>query len=221
MRYIKPPKRSLRANALRVWWLEHSYRLFDVPFALDRRGNPRHALARQIPQEPLRILDLCCGPGNSALAVAQAHARATVVGADLSPHMLAVARGRMVRRGLHNVHLCQTDAGRLPFADGVFDAAMISFGLHELDPDVMLRALSELSRVLKPGGRLYIVDFAHETGWLRKAILGAFVRLVEPPHMPWFLGLDWAELLGCYGLRLESSERFAFSQLSLASKAAH
>jgi ubiquinone/menaquinone biosynthesis C-methylase UbiE len=213
MRYLRPPRRGLHANALRVWWLEHSYRLFDVPFALDRRGNPRHTLAQQIPDGALRVLDLCCGPGNSGLSVAQARPRVHVIGADLSPHMLAVARGRIARCGLGNVSLCQADAGRLPFGDATFDAAMISFGLHELDPEVMLRALGELSRVLAPDGRLFIVDFARESNWLRRAILVAFVRLVEPPHMPWFLDLDWGELLGRYGLVLAGEERYAFSRV--------
>jgi len=204
------------ARALQVWWLDSAYRLFDLPFLLDRRGNPRHALARRIPDEPLRVLDLCCGPGNSALAVAQANGRNHVVGVDLAPHWLAVARERAIRRGLQNMSLGRMDAARLAFADGTFDVVMISFGLHELEPKVMLRALGELSRVLKPGGRLYIVDFAHETGRLRQAILSAFIKLVEPAHMPWFLDLDWAELLGRHGLRLESSERFAFSRLLCA-----
>jgi ubiquinone/menaquinone biosynthesis C-methylase UbiE len=206
--------------ALRTWTLGSAYALFDLPFMLDRRGNPRHALARSIPDQPLRVLDVCCGPGNTLLAIARANLRNHLIGVDLSPAALTVAAGRARRRGLGNVNLCRMDAAHLAFDDASVDVASITFGLHELEPEVMWRVLGQLGSVLAPGGRLYIVDFAQETTWLRRTILGAFLKLVEPAHMPWFLELDWTEALARYGLRLDSSESYAYSRLMSAVRVA-
>lgn len=206
-------------NRLRVAWLDLAYRAFDLPFVLDRRGDPRRAMVRRIPAGARRVVDVCCGPGNSALATARAHPGSSVLGVDLSATALAAARGRARHRRLDNLSLGRMNATHLALADGSCDVATISFGLHELDPDVMLRALAEIARVLAPGGCLHIVDFAPETHWLRAPILAIFLRLVEPPHMPWFLQLDWAALLAGYGLHWETTERYAFTAVISARKA--
>ncbi|NLG26276.1 MAG: class I SAM-dependent methyltransferase [Chloroflexi bacterium] len=203
----------------KIVWTDVAYRAFDLPFVLDRRGDPRTAMARRLADAELRVLDVCTGPGNNLLALARAHPNYHLLGVDLSLKMLAVARRRCERRALRRSSLCRMDAGRLALADGVFDAVVISFGLHELDPDVMLSALAEMARVLKPGGQLHIVDLAREGSWLRRAVLDAFVALVEPAHVPWFFELDWRELLARHGLALQSITTCAFSQIISATRA--
>lgn len=116
------------------------------------RAAVRDALAVQ-PGE--RVLDLAAGTATSSAALARTGAR--VVGCDFSLGMLRVgARARHER-----VDLVAGDALRLPFADGSFDAATISFGLRNTaDAD---RALRELLRVTRPGGRLVVCEFSHPT----------------------------------------------------------
>lgn len=97
-----------------------------------------------------RVLDLCCGQGNVSAALAAAGAEP--VGVDFSPAMLAIARDRVP-----GVEFIEGDAQDLPFPDRDFDAVVCNFGLVHV-PD-QARALAEVARVLKPGGRFAM------TGW--------------------------------------------------------
>jgi demethylmenaquinone methyltransferase / 2-methoxy-6-polyprenyl-1,4-benzoquinol methylase len=102
------------------------------------------------------VLDLCCGTGDQALAIAQSGAR--VVAADFCLPMLALAQRKPAPGKRRRLELATADALVLPFADDTFDAASVSFGLRNVaDLD---RALAELARVLKPGGRLAVLEFA-------------------------------------------------------------
>lgn len=101
-----------------------------------------------------RVLDLAAGTGTSSEPLAAAGAQ--VVPADFSMGMLQVGRRRRP-----DLPFSAADATRLPFADGVFDAVTISFGLRNVvDPDAALR---ELLRVTQPGGRLLVCEFSHPT----------------------------------------------------------
>ncbi len=99
-----------------------------------------------------QVLDLAAGTATSSVALARSGAQ--VVGCDFSLGMLKVGRGK-------GVALVAGDALRLPFADASFDAVTISFGLRNTaDVD---RALREMRRVTKPGGRLVVCEFSHPT----------------------------------------------------------
>src|SRR5699024_3740191 len=98
-----------------------------------------------------RVLDLAAGTGTSAAAIARAGAK--VVAADFSLGMMTEGR----RRGAP-VPFVGADAQQLPFADDSFDAAVISFGLRNVhDPR---RALTEMTRVVRPGGRVVGCEFS-------------------------------------------------------------
>jgi demethylmenaquinone methyltransferase/2-methoxy-6-polyprenyl-1,4-benzoquinol methylase len=101
---------------------------------------------------PAKILDLACGSGDLALALAAACPAATIVGADFCAPMLEIARRKGVK------HLVVADALRLPFAEAAFDAATVAFGLRNMES--WTGALREMARVLRPGGRLLILDFS-------------------------------------------------------------
>lgn len=103
-----------------------------------------------------RALDVCCGTGDVAFALAKEGAETT--GLDFSAAMLAVARRRADREaGCNPPRFLQGDALHLPFEADSFEAVTISYGLRNLaDLD---GGLQELKRVLRPGGRLLILDF--------------------------------------------------------------
>lgn len=107
----------------------------------------------------------------------------------------------------------------LAFLDGYFDIVTVFFGLHELPHDVMVRVLREAARVTKPGGKLLAVDFEKEGPPLRRALLAAFLRIVEPHHVTDFLKLDWSTLLPPLGWRLEGIRTLFCSKLISATRA--
>jgi demethylmenaquinone methyltransferase/2-methoxy-6-polyprenyl-1,4-benzoquinol methylase len=118
------------------------------------------------------VLDLAAGTGTSSQPFADAGA--TVVPCDFSLGMLRVGKD-------HRRHLPFTagDGTRLPFADGVFDAVTVSFGLRNIvDPLVGLR---ELRRVTRPGGRLVVCEFSHPTWAPFRTVYVEYLMRALPP----------------------------------------
>jgi ubiquinone/menaquinone biosynthesis C-methylase UbiE len=110
------------------------------------------------------VLDLACGPGIYARRFARAAAQGTVVGLDLSVPMLRYAARRAAAEGLRNFVLLRGNAMALPFAAGQFDLVNCCGALH-LFPD-LARVLTEIARVLAPGGRFTAAAFRRRDGWL-------------------------------------------------------
>jgi ubiquinone/menaquinone biosynthesis C-methylase UbiE len=111
----------------------------------------------------LRVLEIGCGTGHVTTRVKRAEPGADVIGTDPDP--LALARAQRKAQGLAGIRFERAYAQELPFADGEFDRVLSSMMLHHLDEDVKAGALAEVHRVLRPGGRLHIVDIGgHTTG---------------------------------------------------------
>jgi len=123
---------------------------------LDRRW--RRLTAEAVVRPGDRVLDACCGTGD--LAVAAAHAGGRVTGLDFSEPMLERAKRKRA-----DVTWVRGDLLELPFADGSFDSATVGFGIRNV-ADVE-RGLGELRRVLRPGGRLGILEITRPRGVLR------------------------------------------------------
>ena len=142
-----------------------------MTMGLDQRW--RRATVAAVVQPGDRVLDACCGTGD--LAVAAHQAGATVTGLDFSERMLERAQ-----RKSDEVEWVQGDAEKLLFEDASFDAATVGFGVRNLAD--LERGLAELRRVLRPGGRLAILEITKPSG-----LLAPFYRL-------WFDG--FVPLLG-------------------------
>ena len=110
-----------------------------------------------------RVLDLASGTGDLAARVAGlVGPRGLVVMTDINAAMLARGRDRMLDAGrAGNVRYAQLDAEALPFPDGCFDCVTIGFGLRNVTHKE--RALVEMHRVLRPGGRALVLEFSHPT----------------------------------------------------------
>jgi len=122
-----------------------------------------------------RVLDLCCGSGD--LCFMESARGASVVGADFTLPMLAVARRRS-QKGEGRCSLAQADALSLPFRDASFDVVTISYGLRNVAD--LPRAVAEMRRVLAPGGRCVVLDFGKPDAALPAALYGAFLRTMMP-----------------------------------------
>jgi demethylmenaquinone methyltransferase/2-methoxy-6-polyprenyl-1,4-benzoquinol methylase len=123
-----------------------------------------------------RVLDLCCGSGDLCFLAGRLGAGA-VTGADFTLPMLAVARRRSRREG-PGCRFVQADAMRLPFPDGSFDALTISYGLRNIAD--MPAALSEMRRVLGPGGRAVVLDFGKPDNPVAGALYQGYLRTMMP-----------------------------------------
>jgi len=148
------------------------YDLTNDVLSLGQTRAWRRAVAAAVDARPgQRVLDLAAGTGTSALPFAAAGAH--VVACDFSLGMLRV--GKRVHPSLP---LLAGDALRLPFADAVFDAVTISFGLrnvHDVDA-----ALGEMARVTRPGGRLVVCEFSHPTWRPFRTIYSGYLMSALP-----------------------------------------
>jgi ubiquinone/menaquinone biosynthesis C-methylase UbiE len=197
--------------------LSRFYDLFDLIFLLGGRGNPRLGLVEALGDDRKRILDVCVGTAASAIPVAAHFTNSRVVGIDLSDAMLAIARRKIGRRRLANIEVVNASADAMPFEDDSFDAVMVSFALHEFEPESLGRILAEIARVLKPGGRLCVIDFARQSGRMNRVFLAGWA-LIEPQCFRDFLDIDWRTGAGACDLRFVRTKEYSFSNLYVLRK---
>ena len=127
-----------------------------------------------------RVLDLASGTGDLAARLAGlVGPEGTVVMSDINAAMLSRGRDRMLDDGrAGNVRYAQLDAEALPFPDGSFDCVTIGFGLRNVTHKE--RALAEMHRVLRPGGRALVLEFSHPTTAPLKAAYDLYSFQVLP-----------------------------------------
>jgi len=133
------------------------------------------------------VLDVACGPGLTACAVAAVAAHVT--GIDLTPAMIERAKARQAEQGLSNLTWHVGDVSSLPFADGSFSLVLTRFSFHHfLDPRAVL---AEMKRVCAPGGRVMVWDAVPEPD--KADAYNQLERLKDPSHVR---ALPAEELLG-------------------------
>jgi demethylmenaquinone methyltransferase/2-methoxy-6-polyprenyl-1,4-benzoquinol methylase len=148
-----------------------------LSFGVDR-GWRRAAVRAALAKRPAHVLDVATGTADLALALKRARPEAEVTGVDFAASMLAVGRGKAARRAL-DVELVAADGTALPYPDGTFDAVTIAYGLRNF-ADVAA-GLREFRRVLRPGGRLVVLEFPPPP----KGPLGRLFRLYFTRVLPW------------------------------------
>lgn len=153
--------------------------LFDPLMRLVMRDEQLRRLTLSLlrPEPAERVLDIGCGTGSLAVRLKQEHPRAAVVGYDIDPAALAIAE-RKSRAAQVSVTWRRGPADDPAFPDQSFDLVTSSLLLHHLLPAGKRAALAAVWRLLKPGGRLVLVDFTRPEGHLR-ALAFAFVRALD------------------------------------------
>ncbi|HSK38238.1 MAG TPA: metalloregulator ArsR/SmtB family transcription factor [Arenibaculum sp.] len=158
-------KRS-RAEAAAAYFRDNAARWHEIRSLHVPEHDVEQALLGLLPPMPVQdLLDIGTGTGRMLELFGQRVARA--VGIDSSREMLAVARANLERAGLlRNCQVRQADMYQLPFAHGSFDVVVVHQVLHYAEDPA--EAIAEAGRVLRPGGRLLLVDFArHDLDALR------------------------------------------------------
>lgn len=124
------------------------------------------------------VLDVATGTGDVAIEFSRRTKAGRIVGLDPSAGMLDVARAKAVRTaGAARIQLIEGDALALPFPDASFDVVTIAFGLRNL-PDYA-RGVNEMARVLRPGGRLLVLEFLPPSGAAR-LVFRSYIATVLP-----------------------------------------
>ncbi len=162
-------RRYDRANSVLSGGMHHLWRRRAVRMLGSRPGD--------------RVLDVCCGTGDLAFAVADAlGADGEVAATDFTPEMVELANAKLARRGERagrgRVAFAQADATDLPYDDDAFDAATVSFGIRNVVPPAA--GIAEMARVVRPGGRVLVLEFGQPDGWLFGRLFRFYARFVMP-----------------------------------------
>jgi demethylmenaquinone methyltransferase / 2-methoxy-6-polyprenyl-1,4-benzoquinol methylase len=123
-----------------------------------------------------RVLDVACGTGDLSLTLCE-NGEARILGLDFCRPMLAIAATKASKSGL-SLPFVEGDALELPFADCSFEAATIAFGLRNLTS--VDTGFKELLRVLKPGGRVAVLEFSKPRAPLLRSLFGIYFTKVLP-----------------------------------------
>jgi demethylmenaquinone methyltransferase/2-methoxy-6-polyprenyl-1,4-benzoquinol methylase len=140
----------------------------------------RKAVSELKQLRPARILDIATGTADFAIETLRAAAPdAIVTGVDISEGMLEVGRRKLQEKGLNNrIQLELGDSENLPFADDEFDAVTASFGVRNFEN--LEKGLTEMRRVLRPGGKLVVLEFSKPTAFPLKQAYNFYFRQILP-----------------------------------------
>jgi len=170
-------------------------------FGLHRRWK-RRVLKLAAPKSGETALDICCGTGDIAFALALRGA--TVTGLDFSQAMLAVAEQRRVTGSAlqrHGVKFIRGDAQQLPFPDNTFDIVTVGYGLRNLAS--WETGVSEMARVARPGARIISLDFGKPDNALWRTLYFTYLKVCVP-----LLGLIFCRNAGAYAYILKSLKHY-------------
>ena len=125
------------------------------------------------------LLDVATGTGDLAFEISKQYPTATITGLDIAENMLDIARKKSGKRGLeHKIDFVGGDSENLPFESNSFDGATVAFGVRNFgDLD---KGISEIFRVIKPGGRIVVLEFTRPRTFPFKQLFGMYFKYVLP-----------------------------------------
>lgn len=141
--------------------------------------------------QPETILDLATGTADLAIALAKRNPQVHIIGLDISENMLAIGKEKVKRQGLENqIDLRLGDAAALPFEERSFDAITVAFGVRNFED--LQQGLSEICRVLKPNGRVFILEFSMPERFPIKQAYRLYFKQILPKIGKQVSKDDWA-----------------------------
>ena len=172
-----------------------------LSFNIDKvwRKKTAKAVAKS---QPKTILDLATGTADLAIAVAKRNPHAHLIGMDISEKMLDIGKAKVAQRKMENqIELRLGDAAALPFENDSFDAVTVAFGVRNFED--LYEGLSEISRVLKPGGQAVILEFSMPEKFPVKQLYRFYFKRLLP-----FIGKIISKDNNAYSYLPDSVEKF-------------
>ena len=160
--------------------IAHSYDFLNHTLSLGIDRSWRKAAIDSLkPYAPQRILDVATGTGDFALMAVDRLQPQSLIGADLSEGMLSVGREKVERAGKSDIITLQKeDCMALSFEDNTFDAVTVAYGVRNFED--LDRGLREMLRVLKPGGRLVIIELTSPVRFPMKQLFWLYAHVWMP-----------------------------------------
>jgi demethylmenaquinone methyltransferase / 2-methoxy-6-polyprenyl-1,4-benzoquinol methylase len=138
----------------------------------------KKAISYLKPLQPKIILDVATGTGDLALEAMKLKPD-HIIGLDIAEQMLAFGRQKIDKRGLsHKIQMIQGDSENLPFEDNKFDAISVAFGVRNFQD--LGKGLKEMNRVLKPGGRIVVLEFSKPSSFPYKQVYHLYFSFILP-----------------------------------------
>lgn len=138
----------------------------------------KKAIAEVAAMKPTNILDVATGTGDMAIAAASLNPK-KIAGIDIADQMLEVGRKKIKAAGLEGMITFQTgDSEHLPFQSGTFDAVMCAYGVRNFEH--LEAGLQEMGRVLRPGGKVVILEFSNPTKFPVKQGFAFYFKYILP-----------------------------------------
>jgi demethylmenaquinone methyltransferase / 2-methoxy-6-polyprenyl-1,4-benzoquinol methylase len=139
----------------------------------------KRAISKLASLQPKQILDVATGTADVALLTAKMLKPEKIIGIDIAVQMLEIGREKIAQRGLSDIISLQTgDSEQLPFEDNCFDAVTVAFGVRNFEH--LEQGLAEMYRVLRPGGRVVILEFSRPNYFPFKQIYRIYFKFVLP-----------------------------------------
>lgn len=144
------------------------------------KGWRRRAIRALAERQPKMVLDMATGTGDLAIEIICKTHVEKVVGLDLSREMLQVGRRKIRKRGFHDrIEMVQGEAEDIDFPDNTFDGITVAFGVRNFED--LNKGLEEMHRVLKPGGKLVVLEFSKPFSFPFKQLFQIYFRYILPP----------------------------------------
>lgn len=148
-------------------------------------GWRKKAIRQLKNEQPGQILDVATGTADMAILACKLLKPVKITGIDISEQMLEIGRKKVEKEGFINIIQLQTgDSETINFADNSFDAVMVAFGVRNFEN--LENGLKEMLRVLKPGGRLVVLEFSQPRIKIFRSLYNLYMGILAPEVARWF-----------------------------------